>query len=201
MKTNSILVLATAVVAFVLSSCGGSKKEEAADGHTDHATTEGAIAAPAGPLFEVDNMFKEQLARVFQSYLKIKDSFVESDPAAVKKGAADLKDILKAFDTKMMSGQALNDWSNYSNNLDMALAEMVSSDDIEVQRTSFSALSENMYKSVKAYGLGGTTAYYEYCPMAFNDQGGYWLSDSKEIRNPYFGHKMLTCGRVTEELN
>jgi hypothetical protein len=37
--------------------------------------------------------------------------------------------------------------------------------------------------------------------MAFNDQGAYWISDREEIRNPYFGDKMLTCGVVKEELN
>jgi hypothetical protein len=48
--------------------------------------------------------------------------------------------------------------------------------------------------------LGGTTAYYEFCPMAFNNSGAYWLSDNAVIRNPYFGDKMLTCGSVEEEL-
>jgi hypothetical protein len=36
--------------------------------------------------------------------------------------------------------------------------------------------------------------------MAFNNTGGFWLSDSKTIRNPYFGDKMLTCGQVRETL-
>jgi Cu(I)/Ag(I) efflux system membrane fusion protein len=35
--------------------------------------------------------------------------------------------------------------------------------------------------------------------MAF-DTGAYWISDSKEIRNPYFGDAMLTCGEVKKEL-
>ena len=30
--------------------------------------------------------------------------------------------------------------------------------------------------------------------MAFNNEGAYWLSDAEQIRNPYFGDKMLTCG-------
>jgi Cu(I)/Ag(I) efflux system membrane fusion protein len=39
--------------------------------------------------------------------------------------------------------------------------------------------------------------YKEYCPMAFDNKGAYWLSESEEIRNPYFGKSMLTCGEVT----
>ncbi|MBU0469082.1 MAG: efflux RND transporter periplasmic adaptor subunit [Candidatus Omnitrophica bacterium] len=33
-----------------------------------------------------------------------------------------------------------------------------------------------------------------FCPMAFNNEGGYWLQDSEDIKNPYFGAKMLKCG-------
>ena len=36
--------------------------------------------------------------------------------------------------------------------------------------------------------------------MAFDNQGAYWLSNAKQIRNPYFGEKMLTCGEVKEKL-
>lgn len=166
----------------------------------EHASGSEDTAAATGPLFEVDKLFQEQLVRVLQNYLKVKDALVSSDAALVKAEAINLRKVIKAVDAKMLNGPALNDWSNYSNNLEMSLSEISGTDDIEAQRTAFSTLSDNLYKSIKAYGLGTMTAYYEFCPMAFNDQGGYWLSDSKEIRNPYFGDKMLTCGRVTEEL-
>lgn len=196
---NPMLLLA--VLAFLFVQCGGPKQEAGDDGQAEHASGSEAATAATGPQFEVDQTFREQLSRTLQGYLKVKDAFVASDAAAVKAEAAGLKAMLKSMDAKMLTGPALNDWSNYANNLDMALAEITGSDDIEVQRTAFSQLSDNLYKSIKAYGLGGMTAYYEFCPMAFNDQGAYWLSDSKEIRNPYFGDKMLKCGRVTEELN
>jgi len=203
MKTKSILSILTALaVAFTFASCSGPKKEETADEHETHASTSSdSVSTASAPLFEVEKAFQSQLAHVLDSYLKVKDAFVASDAAAVKQNAAQLKAVLKAVDPGMLSGPALNDWANYSNNIDMALAEMIGFTDIEVQRASFSTLSDNLYKSIKAYGLGGTTAYYEFCPMAFNDQGAYWLSSSKEILNPYFGDKMLKCGSVKEELN
>ncbi|MBL7852433.1 MAG: DUF3347 domain-containing protein [Cyclobacteriaceae bacterium] len=198
MKTLFALALFTVVM---FTQCGGPRKEDAAATEAEHASGSETAQAATGPQFEVDKLFQEQLVRVLQNYLKVKDAFVASDAALVKSEAANFRKVLKAVDPKMLNGPALNDWSNYSNNLEMALAEITGTDDIEAQRASFSALSDNLYRSIKAYGLGTMTAYYEFCPMAFNDQGGYWLSDSKEIRNPYFGDKMLTCGRVTEELN
>jgi len=200
MKTNSMIRLATVFALFLLFTQCGGKKEMSSDDQMDHAASTEEVQAPAEPLFSVDATFQQQVAFTFEAYLKVKDALVASDAGQVKTEAANLKKIIKAIDLKMLSGPALNDWTNYANNLDLALAEMVGTDDIEVQRTSFSDLSDNLYKSIKAYGLGAATAYHEFCPMAFNNQGAFWLSDSKEIRNPYFGDKMLTCGRVTEEL-
>lgn len=198
MNKPMIRTLAATAAVILFAQCGGGKKEEAST-TTEHASGTEAAAA-TGPQFEVDKNFQEQLVRTFAAYIKVKDAFVSSDPAKVKSEATMARQIIKAVDAGMISGPALNDWTNYSSNMTMALVEIGSSDDIEVQRTAFSTLSDNLYKSIKAYGLGTATAYYDFCPMAFNDQGGYWLSDTKEIRNPYFGDKMLTCGRVTEEL-
>jgi Cu(I)/Ag(I) efflux system membrane fusion protein len=36
--------------------------------------------------------------------------------------------------------------------------------------------------------------------MAFDNKGAYWLSNVSEIKNPYFGEKMLTCGSVQDSL-
>jgi hypothetical protein len=36
--------------------------------------------------------------------------------------------------------------------------------------------------------------------MAFDDQGADWLSAEEQIRNPYFGDKMLKCGLVEQDL-
>ena len=87
----------------------------------------------------------------------------------------------------------------YLNTIESSLKEIQASSDIEAQRKTFSTLSDALYKSVKAFGLAGVTAYYEFCPMAL-DGGAYWLSNEEKIRNPYFGNKMLTCGSVKEKL-
>jgi Cu(I)/Ag(I) efflux system membrane fusion protein len=55
-----------------------------------------------------------------------------------------------------------------------------------------------LFKKVKAFGLDGKTVYYQFCPMANNDQGAYWLSTEESIRNPYYGDMMLECGEVRE---
>ena len=67
-----------------------------------------------------------------------------------------------------------------------------------MQRQAFSNFIQTFYKSIKMFGLKDTTAYYQYCPMAFGNEWAFWLSETEEIRNPYFGDMMLKCGETKE---
>ena len=60
-------------------------------------------------------------------------------------------------------------------------------------------LSKDIYQLVKTFG-GEQKLYYDHCPMYNNNKGAYWLSETKEIANPYLGKAMPTCGTVKEEL-
>jgi membrane fusion protein, copper/silver efflux system len=50
----------------------------------------------------------------------------------------------------------------------------------------------------ESFGLEIDKVYRQFCPMAFDDKGAFWLSESDEILNPYFGDMMLNCGEVTD---
>jgi hypothetical protein len=201
MKTKSrLFVLLFAIAGFgFLANCSGEKKQEGHD-EKDHVSGSGSVAEASAPQFQVDEKFQEQLSGVFTSYVELKDAFVSSDPAKVTAEAAETTNALGKVDMKLLTGAAHNDWMNYLSPIQEALKAITASSDLEAQREAFSALSDNLYKSVKAFGLGGQEAFYEYCPMAFNNEGAYWLSDKEQIRNPYFGDKMLTCGVVKEKL-
>ncbi|MFH1994621.1 MAG: efflux RND transporter periplasmic adaptor subunit, partial [Nitrospinota bacterium] len=67
-------------------------------------------------------------------------------------------------------------------------------------RKRFAHISGVMREIINKHGYrGDLKLYLIFCPEAFNNQGGYWLNDSADINNPYFGSKMLTCGEVKEE--
>ncbi len=205
MKIKSLFIatLYSAVTVFAMSNCSSKKEETAQEESHDesmHASTEETEQASAAQ-FQVDAAFQQQLSGVFTSYVSLKESFVATNAPQVKVEAAKVQTSLSKVDMMLLTGVAHNDWMNYSGGLEAALKDILATDDIEAQRASFSKLSDHLYKSIKAYGLGGTAAYYDFCPMAFNNQGGYWLSDVTEIRNPYFGDKMLKCGSVEETLN
>jgi Cu(I)/Ag(I) efflux system membrane fusion protein len=100
----------------------------------------------------------------------------------------------------LLKDEALMDWLGYLKILNENLDVIANSNDLTIQRKAFSLFSNSLYKSLKMFGAGGITVYYEHCPMANDKAGAYWLSNSKEIRNPYFGNEMLSCGKVKEIL-
>jgi len=107
---------------------------------------------------------------------------------------------LALVDMKLLTGDTHMQWMDITGKLDNQLEQIASSGDIEVQRKAFSGLSNDFYKSIKTFGLMGKTVYYQFCPMAFANKGAYWVSENKEIENPYYGESMLTCGETIETL-
>jgi Cu(I)/Ag(I) efflux system membrane fusion protein len=206
MKTKSLfLSLLFAATAFAFISGCSEKKDDTTDSHEGHATEQRSTPAAdvqeaSTPQFRVDGKFRHQLTSLFNSYVELKDAFVDSDAQKVTKQAAQTKEALANVDMKLLSGAAHNDWMNYLTEIHKSIDQIGSSADIEAQREAFSVLSDNLYKSIKAFGLNGKEAFYHYCPMASNNEGSYWLSEEVAIRNPYFGEKMLTCGEVKEKL-
>jgi hypothetical protein len=204
MKTRlnlSALLLATASC-LALMNCSSEKKDDTAtEVKEEHASGSTASQEASKPQFEVDAAFQKQLGSVFTAYVELKDALVASDATEATEQAKDVNDELAKVDMKLLTGAAHNDWMTYLSPLQTAVKEIQESTDLEKQRVAFSSLSDNLYKSVKAFGLGGQEAFYEFCPMAFNNEGAYWLSSEQQIKNPYFGDKMLTCGVVKEKLN
>lgn len=187
----------------VFAACSGNKSEGSAHDHAahdEHHANTAEVEDAGKPQFEVAGEFQTQLASVFRAYTDLQEAFVSSDASSVKREAAKTAEALGAADMTLLTGAAHNDWMHYGTAMADALSSIQETEDIEVQRESFSVLSDNLYKSAKAFGLGGEKAYYAYCPMAFDDQGGYWLTDEEQIRNPYFGDKMLACGTIRENL-
>ena len=73
-------------------------------------------------------------------------------------------------------------------------------ENIEEQRKQFDFLSQALINAIKVFGIPNDTFYVQHCPMAFDNAGADWISSVEEIKNPYFGDKMLTCGLVQETI-
>lgn len=147
--------------------------------------------------------FTTSFSNVLNAYYSLKDAFVKSDTGAVNVAGAQLKtllDSLKLNEVQQKDTIAFSSISGRPGDASAEISGMIAEKDLEKKRESFEMISSAFYDMVRTIRPAGVTAYYQYCPMAFNDKGAYWLSSADSIMNPYFGKKMLTCGEVKETL-
>ena len=147
--------------------------------------------------------FQMQLGKVVDQYLLLKDAFVTSDESAVEAAAKKTLDALNKVDMSLLKGDAHNRWMKLQKPIKDNLNGIIQMKGIEMKRSHFSIVSDKLTEAIKVFGVHkGETAnlYLEFCPMAFDNKGAYWISNSKEIKNPYFGNAMLGCGEVKATL-
>jgi Cu(I)/Ag(I) efflux system membrane fusion protein len=177
-------------------------------GHDHGAMESGSGGDPSQPQdmemgnrqVEIKAKFKEQLQGVYDAYILMKDAFVASNAGEVVQHARNLKSALEGVDMGLLEGEAHMEWMKHLEKLNQEIEKISIGNDIEKQRLAFAEFNDIFYSSLKTFGLHHGTVYYQYCPMANGDKGAYWFSNIKEIKNPYFGDMMLSCGETRETL-
>jgi Cu(I)/Ag(I) efflux system membrane fusion protein len=144
--------------------------------------------------------FKNQLKELVKAYLSLKDAFVNTDVTKANAQAKMVGGRLEKVNMALLKNKAHMTWMKYSRQIKSAIEAISKVKDVEKQRTQFEQLSNALIAAVKSFGVSEITLYKQYCPMAFDNEGAFWLSDKDEIRNPYFGDKMLKCGSVKETI-
>ena len=143
---------------------------------------------------------KKALQPLFTDYLKVKDALVSDNLSEAQEAAIQFKSDLDKINMALFTGQSHQVWMEYSSQAKQALQHTAHFQDIKEMRKAFQPLSNAMIGLAKAFDPTDEAIYIQHCPMADSNKGADWLSLSDEIRNPYFGADMLTCGEVTEEL-
>ena len=131
-----------------------------------------------------------QLPQLLTSYYGIKDALIENNSGKAAASAGEFVKAANGIDYKIISEGNIHALLKDAG----AISETT---DLKKQREQFARLSTNMITLAKAVKLGTQPAYETYCPM----KKASWLSDSKTIKNPYYGNAMLSCGNVVETIN
>jgi membrane fusion protein, copper/silver efflux system len=98
-------------------------------------------------------------------------------------------------------GNHLSEWRGIKTEIAKITDNLLKAKDINHFRANFANLSASVYLMVKKFGSGNTIKIKKFhCPMAFNNKGAYWLQQSDDVENPYFGAAMYRCGEKVEEV-
>jgi hypothetical protein len=201
---KKIILLASIVTAFAIVSCNSNNQSTNEDhsmmNHDSTMPMQGNkmmdenVKMVSVTFPKVDAGVATYMKSMMQDYLGIKNALIDDNSDKAATSSAAMFDAMKGFDKSLLTAEQKKVYDDIESDLNEH-AEHISKSKLEHQREHFAMMSKDMYDMVKAFGAG-MTLYHDNCPM-YKD-GSMWLSESKDIRNPYYGKKMMDCGSVEE---
>ena len=204
MKKFAIAIFAIAALVFVSCNNNSSEKTETASkdsmSMTDQSkavTDTSSVPVIKASFPNADPAVTSNVKDIVGHYIHIKNALINSNASEAKSGATMLLDVIKKTDKSLFPAEQKKEYDKHIDAVKEHAEMIEKSKDVDDQRKHFAELSNHVYELVKAFG-GGKPIYHDHCPM-FNN-GSEWLSESKEIKNPYMSPQMPTCGKVEEVL-
>ncbi len=137
---------------------------------------------------------------ILTGYLQVKNALANDNGNDAAGGGKVITEAMVKLDKSSLSALQEKAYNAVADDL-KENAEHINenSGKIDHQREHFEMLSQDMYDLLKSFD-GTQTLYKDFCPMANDNKGAFWISETKEIKNPYLGKKMPECGEVQEEI-
>ena len=192
------IITASSILVAACNNKSSDKKENKTDTSQTAATNVDTSIKPTTASTATNQ--PASIREILAGYLQMKNAFAKDNS---KDAAAAGNQMVKTFANFNKTSLTAEQAKIYNDIEDDAKehAEHVglNAGNIKHQREHFEMLSKDIYQLVKTFG-GGQKLYYDHCPMYNDGKGANWISETKEIANPYLGKSMPTCGTVKEEL-
>ena len=151
-------------------------------GHAQHADKDTSIA--------IKN------AKIMPAYFELKNSLLASDSVKTVEAALAFKTELPRLHLRAHQLDELISLKQLRAKILGEAELLAATKNINKQRVHFAILSKDLWTMANAYKFTTGNAYYNQCPMT----GVTWISDEKEIANPYYPKNMRTCGQIKEQI-
>lgn len=216
MKPIVFSTILSAVIAATLLSCNSSENNSYNNPDNDtaavaeiHAVAE-KDSTPVLPTADTINTNVEQekvqenvdnfsIAPIIKDYLALKNALVADNGKLAADAGRKLLTTLKTVDMKSVPS------GKHQEYLDIAADAMENAEHIgdnpgkiAHQREHLASLSKDINDLIAMFGTP-QQLYQQHCPMYNEGKGAIWISEIKEIKNPYYGEEMLTCGSVKKK--
>jgi CRISPR/Cas system type I-B associated protein Csh2 (Cas7 group RAMP superfamily) len=150
--------------------------------------------------YQVVTLNTVSIKEIISAYLQMKNAFTEDNSIGAASAAKKLEAAFMNFDKSALTAAQKKTFEDVEADA-REHAEHIgaNSGNIAHQREHFEILSKDIYDLVKTFGAG-QVLYKDFDPMYNNGKGAFWLSETKEIKNPYMGKAMFTSGSIKEEI-
>lgn len=153
-------------------------------------------AEKAGVKEQVQNF---SIAPIVKDYLVLKNALIADNDKTAADAGKQLFATLKSIDMKTVPANKHKEYMDIADNA-KENAEHIGDNagKIDHQREHLASLSKDVSDLIAMFGTT-QKLYQDYCPMYNDGNGAIWISETKAIKNPYYGSKMLNCGSVKKE--
>ena len=202
MKNNILFSIA---FAFLLTACNQKDKNiESQNPEVTETTVETPITTVADSAVKISTKTSAvsslDINSIVNEYLKLKNALANDSSKEAATAGKKLSAILNETNLSAFSPDEKNKYRTVFAAMDSNVKHISeNADKLDHQRKYFALVSKDMTELIKTFG-SNKKLYVDYCPMYHGGKSGYWISEIKEIKNPYFGSEMISCGGVVETL-
>jgi hypothetical protein len=163
---------------------------------TSSSPTEAKVETTVAPVAQT----KFSINEIVSNYLKLKNALTKDDTKGAANSAKALLVTFKTINSNSIDTKLKNEYNDIADDA-KEHADHIGDNagKIEHQREHFVMLSKDIYDLLKTFGTN-QKLYQDFCPMYNDGKGAIWISEAKDIKNPYYGSQMLTCGSMKKTL-
>ncbi|MGY0407697.1 MAG: DUF3347 domain-containing protein [Polaribacter sp.] len=199
MKHLRTTILVATLLVLTVTSCKNNQKNTSKTNVQHKEVGKHDASASTDTTIKKPTQKNDITSEIVDAYLQIKNGLVTDNKDAAAKGGKALLAAFSNFDMGKLSGDTHKKYMEIYENA-KEQAEHIGESPLHHQREHFITLSTDINDLVSLLGTK-KILYHDFCPMADDHKGAYWLSETKNIQNPYFGSKMMKCGSVKNQIN
>jgi len=186
------MAISASILAFTFTACNSTGSKQI--NNTDSAQTQAnTTAAPATAVNA------KPADGILTGYINLKNSLASDNGSDAAKNGQEILDAISKFDNSSLTPDQKKTFLGLVGDIKENSEHInENADKIDHQREHFEMLSKDIYDLAKSVGTD-KTLYLDSCPMYDNGKAT-WISEIKEIKNPYLGKKMDTCGAIKETI-
>ncbi len=187
------IILAAIIMAF--TACNSNNKSEETSETSAMATSNASENIASG-----STISSISINEIVNNYIKLKNALTKDDSKEAANAGNNIVTALSKIDMKSLSAEQMKSYMEIADDT-KENAEHIGANagKIDHQREHFAMLSKDVADLIKIFGTS-QKLYQDFCPMYDDNKGAIWISEFKEIKNPYYGSKMLSCGSMKKEL-
>ena len=97
------------------------------------------------------------------------------------------------------SGMIRETAKSFATNISGSAKTMADESKVEDKLREFNMITDALWSLTRTVKYDGQKVYYQFCPQALDNMGGYWLSNKIDTDNPYI--RTQSCSEVNDSLD